>query len=142
MGSSREFIETWFYRVWAKEDPAAIEELFIPDGEARGLGANVLVGPEGFKQFHSALLSLLSDIVITVDKCIESGEWASAVCTVRAKSRKTGTPVILTGSVMTRIVDGKLIESYNHWDFLGMFSQLGLLPGETFERALSGNKVI
>ena len=142
MGSSLEFIETWFDRVWRQEDPAAIEELFIPDGEARGLGANTLVGPKDFKQFHTTLLGILSDVVITVDKCIEVGEWASAVCTVQAKSRKTGEPVTMTGSVMTRIVDGKLIESYNHWDFLGMFGQLGLLPRESFEKALSGEKVI
>jgi hypothetical protein len=42
---------------------------------------------------------------------------------------------------MIRIVDGKLTEAYNHWDFLGMFSQLGLLPQQTFEMALSGAKV-
>ena len=142
MGSSLEFIETWFDRVWTKEDPAAIEELFILDGEARGLGANILVGPEGFKQFHSTLLALLSDIVITVDKCIESGDWTSAICTLRAKSRKTGEPVTLTGSVMVRIESGKMMEAYNHWDFLGMFGQLGLLPRETFEKALSGDKVV
>jgi hypothetical protein len=142
MSTSLEVIETWFYRVWTKEDTAAIEELFIPDGQARGLGANVLVGPEGFKQFHSTLCSLLSDFVITVDKSIESEDWISAVCTLRAKSRKLGAPVTMTGSVMVRIADGKLAEAYNHWDFLGLFSQLGLLPGETFEKAMSGDKVI
>jgi len=42
---------------------------------------------------------------------------------------------------MIRIVDGKLTEAYNHWDFLGMFSQLGLIPTETFERALGGEKI-
>jgi len=33
-------------------------------------------------------------------------------------------------------------EQYNHWDFLGMFGQLGLIPIDTFERALSGEKII
>ena len=142
MQTSREVMETWFHRVWTEEDSAAIEELFVPDGQARGLGANVLIGPEGFKQFHSALRGLLSNFMITIDKSIESGDWISAVCTLRAKSRRSGTPVTITGSVMVRIVDGKLMEAYNHWDFLGLFSQLELLPGETFERALSGEKII
>ena len=142
MNTLREVMETWFYRVWTEEDSAAIEELFIPDGKARGLGANVLIGPEGFKQFHSALRGLLSDFVITIDKSVESGDWITTVCTLRAKSRQSGTPVEITGSVTVRIADGRLTEAYNHWDFLGLFGQLGLIPGDTFEKALGGEKVI
>ena len=142
MSTSREVIETWFRRVWTEEDSTAIEELFVPDGEARGLGANALIGPQGFKQFHSALRGLLGDFVITIDKSIEVGDWIAAVCTLLAKSRKSGARVQITGAVMIRIVDGKLTEAYNHWDFLGMFSQLGLLPTETFEKALGGEKVM
>jgi len=135
-------METWFRRVWTEEDSTAIEELFVPDGEARGLGANVLIGPEGFKQFHSALRGLLCNFVITIDKSVESGDWISAVCTLRAKSRQSGGPVEMTGSVMVRIEDGKLTEAYNHWDFLSLFSQLGLLPKETFGKALGGEKIV
>jgi hypothetical protein len=142
MSTSREVMETWFRRVWTEEDSTAIEELFVPDGQCRGLGANVLIGPQGFKQFHSALLGRLSNCAITIDKSLESGEWLSAVCTLRAKSRQSATPVEITGSVMVRIADDKVIEAYNHWDFLGMFGQLGLIPLDTFERALSGEKII
>jgi ketosteroid isomerase-like protein len=142
MSTSKEVLESWFRRVWTEQDSSAIEELFIPDGKARGLGANVLLGPAGFKQFHSALTRLLSDFVITIDKSVESGEWISAVCTLRAKSRQSGAPIEFTGSVMIRIADGKLTEAYNHWDFLSMFCQLGLLPDETFEKALGGGKVV
>ncbi len=142
MSTFREVMETWFRRVWTEEDSTAIEELFVPDGEARGLGANVLIGPEGFKQFHSALRGLLCNFVITIDKSVESGDWISAVCTLRAKSRQSGGPVEMTGSVMVRIEDGKLTEAYNHWDFLSLFSQLGLLPKETFGKALGGEKIV
>lgn len=142
MSTCREVLEKWFRRVWTEEDPAAIDELFIPDAEARGLGANDLIGPQGFKQFHSALCGLLSDFVITIDKSLEVGDWISAICTLRAKSRQSGAPVEITGHVMIRIADGKLTEAYNHWNFLGMFSQLGLLPTETFERALGGEKIV
>ena len=142
MSTSREVMETWFRRVWNEEDSNAIEELFIPDGHARGLGANVLIGPQGFKQFHTALCKLLSDFVITIDRSVESGEWISTVCTLRAKAQRSGAPIEFTGSVMVRIADGKLTEAYNHWDFLSLFCQLGLLPAGTFEKALGGEKVI
>jgi len=142
MSKSKEVLETWFRRVWSEEDSAAIDELFIPDGEARGLGANDLIGPQGFRQFHSALCGLLCDFVITIDKSLEVGDWISAICTLRARSRQSRAPIEITGQVMIRIADGKLAEAYNHWDFLGMFSQLGLLPTETFERALGGEKIV
>jgi ketosteroid isomerase-like protein len=142
MSTLRSVMETWFYRVWACQETAAIDELFIPDGEARGLGANVLIGPEGFKQFHSALCGLLTDFAITIDKSIESDDWISAVCTLRARARQTGAEIEMTGSLMVRIEEGKITEAYNHWDFLGLFCQLGLLPQDSFEKGLGGRKVI
>ena len=142
MSTCKEVLETWFRRVWTEQDASAIDELFVPDGAARGLGGNVLIGPTGFREFHSALRVLLTDFVITIDKSIEEGDWISAVCTLRATAKQSGTPIEITGSVMIRISDGKLMEAYNHWDFLGMFAQLGYLPTNTFERALGGETII
>ena len=142
MSALRDVVETWFRRVWKEEDTSAIDELFLPDGQARGLGANVLIGPADFKQFHAALCAQLSGIVITADKSLEEGDWISVVCTLHAQRQDTGAPVTMTGSVMVRIVDGKLVEAYNHWDFLTLYGQLGKLPTDTFEQALRGQKVI
>src|SRR5262249_4116363 len=107
-----------------------------------GLGANVLIGPDGFKQFHSALCGLLSDFVITIDKSMELDDWISAICTVRARSRQSGAEIEITGSLTVRIVEDKITEAYNFWDFLGLFSQLELLPRDSFEKALSGEKAV
>jgi ketosteroid isomerase-like protein len=141
MSKAQQILETWFHRVWTEEDAAVIDELFIPDGKARGLGANTLIGPDGYKQFHSALLNLITDCVITLDKTVEEGDWLAAVCTLRAKDRKSGAPVIMTGTTVVKFAGGKIIEAYNNWDFMGMFSQLGFLPSATFEMALSGAKI-
>ncbi len=142
MTTSQHLLETWFHRVWTEQDPKAIDELLTPDGAVRGLGANEFVGPNDFKQFHEVFLRLVGDCEITIDKSVESDGWLAALCTLRAKGRERGTPVTMTGSVMVRIADGKIMEGYNHWDFLGLFSQLGLLPDATFETALSGNQVV
>lgn len=136
-----EVMETWFQRVWSEEDESAIDEMFVPDGEARGLGANILVGPDGFKQFHSAICAMCSDIKITIDKSIEEGDWISCICTFTAKATRTGQPITATGAVMVRIGDGKLLEAYNHWDFFSIYEPVGLLPENTFGRALIGEKI-
>ncbi len=91
----------WFHRVWVEEDEAAIDELFVPTGRARGLGANTLVGPEGFKVFHQALSTLLKDIHNVIDHYIEEGDWVSALLTVNAKSQASGQPVSFTGSLFS-----------------------------------------
>jgi hypothetical protein len=142
MSTCKEVLETWFHRVWTEQDADAIDELFIPEGAASGLRTNVAIGPAEFKEFHSALLALLTDLVITIDKSIQEDDWIAAVCTLRARSRQSQAPIEITGSVMIRISDGKLIEAYNHWDFIGIFSQLGLLPTDTFARALGGESII
>ena len=141
MTTKTQIIKTWFQRVWKEEDTKAIDELFVVDGKARGLGDNHLIGPKDFKVFHAALCALISDIKITLDKAIEEEDWLSVVCTLEARDRKTGAPVGMTGNVLVRIEDGKLIEAYNHWDFLGLFVRLGLLPSKAFEKGLSGQKI-
>jgi hypothetical protein len=37
-------------------------------------------------------------------------------------------PVRFTGITIVRAKDGKLVEGWNAWDFLGCFQQIGLLP--------------
>ncbi len=41
---------------------------------------------------------------------------------------------------MARIEEGMLREAYNHFDFIGLWEQLGYLPQNSFEQGLSGNK--
>lgn len=141
MTTAQQLLETWFHRVWTEEDPKAIDELLTPDGAVSGLGANAMVGPEDFKPFQAALLGLISDIAISIDKSVEADGWLAGLCTLRAKCRQSGAPITVTGSVLIRVADGQIIEGYNHWDFIGLFAQLGLLPQATFETAMSGKKV-
>ena len=63
------------------------------------------------------------------------------LCTFEATSRASGDRISITGQAMGRVADGKLYEGYNHWDFLGFWSQLGLLPSDSFEKGMSGEKI-
>jgi hypothetical protein len=142
MANGKELLQTWFQRVWSQEDATAIEEMFPSPGKAEGLGEHPLVGPEDFKQFHKAICRLLSNINITIDKSVEQGVWISAICTLHATAQADGKDVTLTGSVFCQIKDGKFLESYDHWDFMGLWGQLGYLPSDAFAQGLQGNKVL
>lgn len=140
MINGKEFIQTWFQRVWNENDDSAICEMFS-GGKVGGLGAQTSLDPEGFGNFKNALCGLISDININVDKCIEDGAWVSALCTLSAKSIANKKDVVITGNVWVRIEDGKIQEAYNHFDFMGLWCQLGFLPSDSFEQGLMGNKI-
>ncbi len=141
MSQHKKTIETWFQRVWAEEDKNAIHELFIPEGKAKGMGADTF-GPEEFSQFHTALLALLSDVKIEIDEWFENGDNIALRCTMTAKSRKTPeTSIEMKGACFTKMGDGHLIDAENFFDFMGLFEQLGLMPENSFGKALSGMKI-
>ncbi|MGI9319380.1 MAG: ester cyclase [bacterium] len=140
MMNKEAFMNTWFQRVWTDEDPSAVEEMFDPDGRVEGLGGNALIGVDQFKAFQGAILGLMTEMRFTIDKCVEEEEWTSIFCTINAKSRETGAPIKMTGSILVRIEGDKIVEGYNYFDFLGLWMQLGLLPADTFERGLTGQK--
>ncbi|MBL4789201.1 MAG: ester cyclase [Kordiimonadaceae bacterium] len=142
MPEKRKLLETWFQRVWNEEDANAVDEMFVDGGAARGLGDRDVVGPEQFKQFQTALCGLVSGITVTIDKAIKEEQWLSTICTLRATSRETGGPVSMSGSVVVKISDGKILEGYNHWDFMSLWDQLGYLPGDSFAKGLQGQKII
>lgn len=139
MSNHREVLETWYRKVWTEEDSGAIDTMLVSDTKARGLGAQIHVGPSDFKIFHENLLKLVSDIDMQIDKSMEDGDWISALCTFRAKCRRSGKPVTSTGTVFIKIVDGKLVDAYNHFDFMALYEALGLLPEDAFEKCLLGD---
>ena len=137
-----EFMNDFFREVWTEEKAEAIAERFTEGGNANGLGGRPVVGPAEFEQFQAALLKLVSDVHVEIDDHICDGAKCSLVCTVNAICRKTGKPVSMTGSCLMRIEDGKIQHCENHFEFLDLFAQLGLLPEDTFAKALSGQKAI
>ena len=142
MKEGQEVLKNWFQRVWKEEDQDAIDEMLPSSGKASGLGSQSLVGPEEFKQFHHGLCCLLSDIDISIDKCIEQESWTSALCTFSATSKNDGSSVTITGTVFGRIEGGKIQEAYNHFDFLNLWCQLGYLPSDSFVKGMQGEKIV
>ena len=146
MNSKKEVLEKWFKRVWTEEDTAAIHEMFVPkkpDDQAYGLKKEDGLGPDDFVGFQQLVLALVKDVRITIDSYIEQGDVISAECTLTALNRKSDStePVIMKGCVIGKIVDGKILSAGNHFDFLHFFEALGLLPEDTLEKCLTGNKV-
>lgn len=141
MSDAEQVVRTWFRRVWEEEDASAIDEMLRHDSSAKGFGSHTLVGPEQFKLMHAAMCALLTDITVTFDKLMHQDDWVSTLCTIDATSTKTGEPLTVTGTAWIRVADGKILEGYDHFDFLGLWAQLGFLPRNSFEQGLMGQRI-
>jgi predicted ester cyclase len=130
-------LHRWFEKVWNQKSEAAIDEMFDADGIANGLNdadGNPLRGPENFKTLHRAFLSAYPDLNITVEDTVVEGDKIAARCTVRGTHSgdgigvaATNQPIEFTGLTIVKIKDGKIVEAWNEFDFMKMYSQVGAL---------------
>ena len=131
------FIHRWFDEVWNNKNEAAIDEMFAEDGIANGLNdaaGNPLRGPEGFKTLHRSFISAYPDLKITVLDTVVDGDKIAARCKVSGTHNgdgigvaATGQPIEFTGMTIVHIKDGKIVEAWNEFDFMKMYSQVGAL---------------
>ncbi|WP_035484972.1 ester cyclase [Geminicoccus roseus] len=133
-------LETWARRVWAERDPIAIHELSASDIRMHGLGPQPLVGPDAYQAFHQQVCHLFVETRLVVHNHLEQGEWLAARCTFVGRTAD-GREASAEGAVFARIADGKVLEGYNYFDLIGMFTQLGQLPADTLECCMNGQGV-
>jgi predicted ester cyclase len=134
----------WFAEVWTKGRAEAIDEIADPGVINHGLAdtsGKEVRGVEAFKAFHQSFRGAFPDIQVIVEDTVVEGDKIAARCLVRATHagndlgiEATGKPVEFTGMCMIRVKDGKIIESWNSFDFLTLMKQLEMV-GPPADRA-------
>ena len=128
----------WFEEVWNQGRTATIDELFAGDGEMHGVGGpgHHLRGPAGFREAYDQLKGAFPDIRFTIDEAIAERDLVAIRWTATATHRgdhlgmpATGKPVTVSGMGFARISEGKIVETWNNWDMMGMMQQLGQVTG-------------
>lgn len=92
-------------------------------------------GPDGVKELIAGYRAAFPDIRVTVEDQIAEGDmvvtrWA-ATGTHQGELMgmpATGKQGTVTGITIDRITDGKIVESWDNWDTLGLMQQLGAIP--------------
>jgi steroid delta-isomerase-like uncharacterized protein len=112
-----------------------IEELVAPTfvnhdpltGDTKGLEATREV-IEGYR-------SAFPDLKITIEDQLAERDLVATRWTAKGTHKgellgiaPTGKESTVTGLTIDRIKDGKIVESWNNWDTLGMLRQLGIVP--------------
>lgn len=94
-----------------------------------------LIGPEGTKQFITGYRAAFPDLRITIEEQLAERDVVATRWTATGTQTgellgigPTGKQATVTGLTIDRVADGKLVESWNNWDTLGMLQQLGVVP--------------
>jgi steroid delta-isomerase-like uncharacterized protein len=126
-------VKRWFEEVWNQKRSETIRELLAPDCVAHGtneMGGD-LHGPEGFLGLHARLVEAFPDIKIQVQDCIAAGDKIAVRWTATMHHRgnglgmeASGAEVNITGMGFARIVNGKVLETWDNWDKQAMFQQI------------------
>jgi predicted ester cyclase len=135
--SPADVLRLWFDRVWNDGDASAIDELMAPTAVPHGLPTDGTPGPAGFRPFFHAFRAAFPDIRIEITHAFSEGDLAVVRCRVTGtnlaalagvSTAATNRAADFTGITIARVVDGKIQEAWNEFDFQRMYQQLQLQP--------------
>ena len=109
------------------------DTLVAPGYVYHGSGGLEVRGPEGFKQVVTMYRSAFPDLNMTIDDIVEEGDKVVTRWTGRGTHKgnlaglaPTGRAVTVTGIVISRLSNGKIVEDHEVFDEIGMLRQLGV----------------
>lgn len=113
-------------------DLTIFERLFHPEYVLRTAGMPDVRGPDALKQLVRTSFEAFSDIAIAIDDMVAEGDRVATRWTLRAvhTGPYMGVPathgtISVSGIVIDRFVDGRILEAWENFDVLGMMQQLG-----------------
>jgi steroid delta-isomerase-like uncharacterized protein len=131
-----QIMRRWFQEVWNEGRTETLYELFSPEGVAHGQESAEaeLRGPQEFEGFVRKIRGAFSEIQLTVEDVFAAGDkgvlrWSGVM---KHTGDALGMPasqrtVRLRGITLVRFAGGKVVESWDNWDQLGMLQQIGVL---------------
>ena len=115
----------------------AIDDLVTPDWVSHDpmRAPDLPPGAEGIKIEIEGYKAAFPDLTITIEQQIAEGDFVVTRWSGRGTQRgelmgvsATGREAIATGITIDRIAHGKIAETWENWDALGLMRQLGAIP--------------
>jgi steroid delta-isomerase-like uncharacterized protein len=132
-----------FEEVWNQRNRGVIDQLITIDYVHHdGHAVEVRRGIERYKKFVSLYLDAFSDLRFTIEDELSADDKIVTRWIVTGTHDgdlpglpRTGRSISLSGITIARVIDGKVAESWNNWDVLGMMQQLGAAPADAQSQA-------
>ncbi len=135
---NKALVQRFFEEVCNERNLGAANELFTADHTYHDPSSpSIGLGPEGMKQLMSTYQTAFPDAHWDIDAMLvtEDGDTVVTRWTGRGTHTAdlpnipaTGKKATVPGIWIHRVVGGKIVESWNVWDTLGMLQQLGVIP--------------
>ena len=135
--ANKSLMRRWFEEVWNKGCAGAIAEMMSEDCVNHGLSedsSKPLRGASGFLPFHNQFREAFPNILVVVEDTLGEGDRVAVRCSVKGKHvgdslgfKATGITVEFDGIAIARVKDGMFVESWNNFDFMKMYRQLGAI---------------
>ena len=126
----------FFTEVWGGGSEAVAQELLADSYVGHMTGAPAPLDRAGWLSFFRDFRIAFPDAQFTIEDMIAEGDRVVMRLTMRGTHRgvfngipATGKSVVVVGTSIERIVDGRIVEGWVTNDALGMLQQLGALPG-------------
>ena len=112
------------------------DELFAPNYVGHDPASpEDIRGPEGVKEFASMYRNAFPDVLMSVEEQVAEGDKVVTRWIASGTHQgdmmgiaPTGNRVTVAGTSVERIVDGKIEETWDNYDALGMMQQIGAIP--------------
>ena len=142
MAAQAELSRRIFEDVWNNKNLSAIDEIISADYVHHDANSPAAAGIDGYRQFVKYYMSAFPDAHFTIDDAFTDGDNEVTRWTVSGTHQgelagipPTGRRFSVAGISIARLANGKIIESWNSWDALGLMQQLGVISGEPKGRA-------
>jgi predicted ester cyclase len=134
--SNAAIIRRWFEEVWNQGREETIDALAVEGVISHGiadLNGNPVTSIPAFKVYWRQVRAAIPDIRIAVEDTISEGDKVMARCVVTGTHTGPGftespthSPVSISGMCMVRLVEGRIAEAWNCFDFASLYQQLGM----------------
>jgi steroid delta-isomerase-like uncharacterized protein len=130
---NKQLVRRVFAEIVNGADLSLADRLFSADFMVHSSGRpSATRGPDGLRQFVTALRGAFPDLRLTIDDQIGEGEKVVTRYTIEGTQAgplqghpPTNARVVWTGITIHRISNGRIAESWVELDQLGLFRQLG-----------------
>jgi len=132
---NKSIVRRWVEEGWNKGNLAVIDQVYAPNFVQHEPSPMQVTSSEALKQYVGGYLAAFPDLHFTIDDLVAEGD--KVVWRFTSTGTQTG-PFIgmpatgktgnITGLVMFRLENSRIVEGWVNIDTLGLLQQLGVIP--------------
>jgi steroid delta-isomerase-like uncharacterized protein len=132
---NKSIVRRWIEEGWNKGNLAVIDQLYARNFLQHEPAPELVKSSEALKQYVGAYLTSFPDLHFTIDDLVAEGDkvvWRFGAKGTHKETfmgiPPTGKGSNITGMVMFRLENSRIVEAWVNIDALGLLQQLGVIP--------------